>query len=160
MSDYVRGLRERVGNDLLFMPSTHCLIRDGDGRLLLVRHVEGRWMLPGGAVEPGETPADAARRECWEEASVLVEPERIVGVYGGPGYSVVYRNGDRAMWVVTIFEARLLDGEPRPGDDETIDAGWFAEDELGGLEMSDATRRTLAAALSGAPFEPAAWSPG
>ncbi len=125
MSDYVRGLRERVGNNLLFMPSAHCLIRDGEGRLLLVRHAEGRWMLPGGAVEPGETPADAVRRECWEEACVLVEPTRIVGVYGGPEFSVVYHNGDRAMWVVTIFEGRVLDGEPRPGDDETIDAAWF-----------------------------------
>jgi len=60
MSDYVRRLREKVGTDLLFMPSTHCVIRDAAGRLLLVRHVEGRWMLPGGAIEPGETPADAS----------------------------------------------------------------------------------------------------
>lgn len=159
MSDYVRGLRERVGNDLLFMPSAHALIRDDDGRLLLVRHVEGRWMLPGGAVEPGETPADAVRRECWEEACVLVEPTRIVGVYGGPAYSVVYRNGDHAMWVVTIFAGRLLEGAPRAGDDETIDAGWFGEDELDGLEMSEPTRATLRAALAGVPFEPATWTP-
>jgi ADP-ribose pyrophosphatase YjhB (NUDIX family) len=159
MSDYVRGLRERVGTDLLFMPSAHCLIRDDRGRILLVRHFEGRWQLPGGAVEPGETPADAARRECWEEACVLVEPLRIVGVYGGPEYSVVYGNGDHAMWVVTIFEGRLLEGEPRPGDDETIGAGWFAEEDLDGLELSDATRQTLAAALRGVAFEPATWMP-
>lgn len=159
MSDYVRGLRERVGNDLLFMPSAHCVIRDEAGRLLLVRHVEGRWMLPGGAVEPGETPADAVRRECWEEASVLVEPTRILGVYGGPRFSVVYANGDHAMWVVTVFEGRVLEGEPRPGDDETDDVGWFDADELEGLAMSDATRATLRAALGGRPFEPATWRP-
>jgi 8-oxo-dGTP pyrophosphatase MutT (NUDIX family) len=159
MSDYVRGLRDRVGNDLLFMPSAHCLIRDDSGRVLLVRHVEGRWQLPGGAVEPGETPADGVRRECWEEASVLVEPTRILGVYGGPELSVVYANGDHAMWVVTIFEGRILEGEPRPADDETTATGWFSEDELAGLEMSDATRMTLAAALRGVAFEPATWMP-
>src|SRR5579871_4283319 len=104
MSDYVKGLRVRVGNDLLLIPSTHALIRDDEERILLVRHFEGRWQLPGGAIEPGETPADAVRRECWEEASVLVEPTRILGVYGGPEFSVVYGNGDHAMWVVTIFE--------------------------------------------------------
>ena len=160
MSDYVRGLREKVGNDLLFMPSTHCVIRDEAGRLLLVRHVEGRWMLPGGAIEPGETPADAARRECWEEASVLVEPLRILGVYGGPEYGVTYANGDRTRWVVTIFEARIASGEPRPGDDETQDVGWFAPGELDGLELSAATRLTLDSALGGVSFREAEWLPG
>jgi 8-oxo-dGTP pyrophosphatase MutT (NUDIX family) len=159
MSDYVRGLREKVGNGLLFMPSTHCVIRDAAGRLLLVRHVEGRWMLPGGAIEPGETPADAARRECWEEASVLVEPERILGVYGGPEYEVTYANGDHARWVVTIFSARIVSGEPRPGDDETQDVGWFLPEELDALELSPASRQTIACVLEGVPFREAEWQP-
>ena len=152
MSDYVRALREKVGHDLLFMPSAHVLIRDDGGRILLVKHVEGRWMLPGGAVEPGEGPADAARRECLEEAGVTVEPLRILGVYGGPEYRVTYANGDEAAWVVTIFEARILDGEPAPSDDETCDAGWFAPDELDALPQSDATRLTLSEALAGRSF--------
>jgi len=160
MSDYVRRLREKVGNDLLFMPSTHCVIRDDAGRLLLVRHVEGRWMLPGGAIEPGETPADAARRECWEEARVLVEPQRIAGVYGGPEYNVTYANGDQARWIVTIFEARIVSGEPRPGDDETQGVGWFASEELGGLDLSAATRVTLRCVLDGVSFREAEWMPG
>ena len=158
MSDYVRRLREKVGHELLFMPSAHAVIRD-DGRLLLVRHVEGRWMLPGGAVEPGESPADAVRRECWEEAGVLVEPQRILGVYGGPEYSVTYENGDRARWVVTIFGCRILSGEPRPSDDETQDVGWFLAEELDGLEMSEPTRATLADVTAGVPFRPATWRP-
>src|SRR6266849_9483421 len=108
MSDYVRALREKVGHDLLFMPSAHVLIRRDDGRILLVRHVEGRWMLPGGAVEPGERPAEAACRECLEEAGIVIDPLWIAGVYGGPEYQVTYTNGDRAAWIVTIFEARLV----------------------------------------------------
>jgi len=148
MSDYVRALREKVGHDLLFMPSAHALIRDDDNRILLVKHVEGRWMLPGGAVEPGEGPADAVRRECLEEAGVTIEPLRIVGVYGGPEYRVTYSNGDQAAWVVTILEARIVAGAPTPSDDETCDVGWFAEHELDALPQSDATRLTLGEALS------------
>jgi 8-oxo-dGTP pyrophosphatase MutT (NUDIX family) len=153
MSDYVRRLREKVGHDLLFMPSAHVVIRDGAGRILLVRHTEGRWQLPGGAVDPGETPAEAARRECMEEMGVVVEPERIAGVYGGREYRVTYANGDEAAWVATIFEARIVDGEPTPSDDETIDVGWFTRDELEALPQSDATRLTLRAVLDGTSFQ-------
>ncbi|HEV7134549.1 MAG TPA: NUDIX domain-containing protein [Gaiellaceae bacterium] len=152
ISDYVRTLREKVGTDLLFMPSVASLVEDGDGRILLVRHVEGRWMLPGGAVDPGERPAEAARRECLEEAGVEIEPIRILGVYGGPEYRVTYANGDEAMWIVTIFEARLVAGEPAPSDDETIDVGWFTREEIDALPQSDAMRATLRDVFSGESF--------
>jgi 8-oxo-dGTP pyrophosphatase MutT (NUDIX family) len=160
MSDYVRALRERIGTDLLLMPSAHCVIRDGSGRILLVRHFEGRWLLPGGGMEPGETPADTVRRECWEEASVLVEPVRILGVYSGPEIGTTYANGDRAMWVVTIFEARLVSGELRPDGDEVVETGWFAPEQVDALETSPATREVLASALAGIPFAESEWTPG
>jgi 8-oxo-dGTP pyrophosphatase MutT (NUDIX family) len=74
MSDYVRALREKIGNDFLLMPSVAALIRDDGGRILFVQHVEGRWQLPGGAIDPGERPAQAMQRECREEAGIEVEP--------------------------------------------------------------------------------------
>ena len=42
-----------------------CAIFDGRGRILLVHHTYGRlnWELPGGIVEAGEAPDEAARRE-------------------------------------------------------------------------------------------------
>jgi len=159
ISDYVRRLREKVGTELLFLPSAACLVRDGGGRVLLVRHVEGRWMLPGGVVDPGETPADAARRESWEEAGVLVDPYALAGVYGGPAHSVVYENGDETAWIVTVFHARILGGEPHAHDDETTDVGWFTPAEAAALEMAPATRDTLESALAGIPFRETTWTP-
>jgi 8-oxo-dGTP pyrophosphatase MutT (NUDIX family) len=147
MSDYVRRLREKVGNDLLFMPSVAALIRDDDGRILLVQHVEGRWQLPGGAVDPGEGPAEAMQRECREEAGIDVEPIRIAGAFGGPEYRITYSNGDEAGWVVTVFEARIVAGEPSASDDETQAVGWFTPDEIDALELVPAARATLAALL-------------
>jgi 8-oxo-dGTP diphosphatase len=64
MSEYVRRLREKVGHDLLFWPSAAVLVTDRDGKILLVQHVEGHWMLPAGAVDPGETPAGGATRSA------------------------------------------------------------------------------------------------
>lgn len=143
ISGYVRGLREKVGTDLLLMPSTHVLVRDDDGRVLLVRHVEGRWMLPGGAIEPGERPEEAAARECLEEAGIVVEPFRLAGVYGGPEFEVTYANGDRTAWVVTIYEGRIVQGEPVPDEDEVDAARWFAREEIDALAQSAATRAIL-----------------
>jgi 8-oxo-dGTP pyrophosphatase MutT (NUDIX family) len=153
MSDYVRRLREKVGNDFMFMPSVSALIRDDDGRTLFVQHVEGRWQLPGGAVDPGERPAAAMGRECLEEAGITVEPIRIAGVFGGPEYRITYSNGDDAGWVVTVFEARIVAGEPSPSDDETQAVGWFTPEQIGALELAPSTRETLACLHAGVEFQ-------
>jgi 8-oxo-dGTP pyrophosphatase MutT (NUDIX family) len=153
MSDYVRRLREKVGNDFLFMPSVSALIRDDNGRILFVQHVEGRWQLPGGAVDPGERPAEAMQRECLEEAGVTVEPIRIAGVFGGPEYRLIYSNGDEAGWIVTVFEARIVAGDPSPSDDETLAVGWFSPEEIDALELVPSMRETLRCLLDGAAFQ-------
>jgi 8-oxo-dGTP pyrophosphatase MutT (NUDIX family) len=73
VTEYVRRIRALIGSgEVLQLPSVSVAIRDETGRVLLARHVEGdRWLLPGGGVEPGETPADAAVREAWEETGVI-----------------------------------------------------------------------------------------
>lgn len=64
ISEYLRGLREKVGRDLLLVPSVTGLVFDGEGRVLLIRHSNGGvWLAPGGAVDPGEAPQDAIVRE-------------------------------------------------------------------------------------------------
>jgi 8-oxo-dGTP pyrophosphatase MutT (NUDIX family) len=161
MSDYVRRLREKVGHDLLFSPAVACLVRDGEGRILFVQHVEGHWTFPAGAVDPGESPADAARREAWEEAGVVVEPFRIAGVFGGgPHFQGSYENGDEVAWVTAVFEARIESGEPTPNDDETAAVRWATPEEAEELGLSPSTRWILARVLEGKSFDAATWMPG
>jgi ADP-ribose pyrophosphatase YjhB (NUDIX family) len=55
---------------------------DDADRLLLIRRADdGHWALPGGMIDPGETPAEAAVREAREECGAIVEPLALVGVY-------------------------------------------------------------------------------
>lgn len=137
ISPYLRRLRERVGHDLLLLPSVAVLPWDDDGRLLLVREAEtGLWQTVGGAVEPDESPAQAAIRESAEEAGVVVELAGIRGVVGGPSFRMTYPNGDLVSYVSTIFDACVIDGEPRPDGEETIDVAWFRVDQLADVALS------------------------
>jgi 8-oxo-dGTP pyrophosphatase MutT (NUDIX family) len=154
MSEYVRRLREKVGHDLLFWPSVACLIRDDNGSLLLVRHVEGRWTLPAGAMDPGESPADAALREIREETTLDVELLRVAGVFGGyPHFHIVYPNGDEAAWVTVLFEARIVAGDAKPGDDETAEVRWVTFDDALAMELSPATRHMVESFRVGRVFD-------
>jgi 8-oxo-dGTP pyrophosphatase MutT (NUDIX family) len=147
MSDHVRALREKIGNDFLLMPAVAGILRDERGRIMLVQHVEGRWQIPGGAIDPGERPLDALVRECREEASIEVRPGRILGTFGGPEYRTTYANGDEVGYVTTVYELELVAGTPEADGDETQAVGWFAADELEALDLHPAVRATLRAVV-------------
>ena len=160
---FIASLRERIGHELLLLPTVAVLARDADDRLLLVQDREsGLWSCPGGIVEPGELPADAAVRETWEESGVLVELTRLAGVFGGEHCANTYRNGDRIAFVATVFDARTVSGTPRADGAETGDARFFTADEIAGLPIRPGTRLFLQA---GAPdrarafFKPSTWLP-
>ena len=130
-SDYVVSLRRRVGHDLLLMPGAAAVVFDGEGRVLVQQRAEsGEWSLPGGAIEPGETPAEAVRRELREETGLDVEPVRIAGVFGGRAHRITYPNGDEAEFTSIVFECRVRGGELRGRDGETARLRWCAPDEM------------------------------
>ncbi len=144
MSPYLRELRGLVGRRLLLLPAVCAALYDEEGRLLLVRHSDppGLWALPGGAVEPGERPVDALVRELREELGVAVEPVALLGVHGGPEFELTYRNGDRAAYVIAIFECRSA-GPLRPDGDEALEAAYVDRERAQALELSPWLRTLL-----------------
>jgi ADP-ribose pyrophosphatase YjhB (NUDIX family) len=145
ISPHVARLRGFVGHDLLHLPSVSVLPLDGNGRLLLVKHAGGRWGLVGGAIDPGESPVEAAVRESREEIGVEVQVRRLLDVVGGPDFEVTYANGDRVAYVSVAYEAEIVDGTLRPDGDEVAATGWFRRDELAGLALNPFARALLAA---------------
>ena len=130
MSGYMANLRSKIGQDLLLVPAAGVAVFDGEGRLLLGRHVDdGLWATIGGSMEPGETPTDAALRELLEETGLTARILGIVGVYGGPSFEVTYPGGARVAYVVTLYACQLLGGEPTPQRDELREIGWFGPDQ-------------------------------
>ena len=153
MSDYVLELRRQVAPGVLLqVPSVSVAVRDEKGRVLVARHSEvGAWVLPGGAIEPGETPADAAVRETWEEAGLRVRLTRLVGVFGGPEFVVRYRNGDRTSYVMTVFEAHAEPGEARPDGVELLELRFVDAGEWAALPCSAWAREVLPAVFAEGP---------
>jgi ADP-ribose pyrophosphatase YjhB (NUDIX family) len=147
ISAHIARLRSAVGHDLLLLPSVSVLPVDQAGRLLLVRHAghHDGWAVLGGAVEIGESPAEAALRETREETGLEVRLTRLLDVLGGPDYEVSYPNGDRAAYVTAVYEAALIDGRPAARDDELSDMAWFAPGQLATLELSRFARALLTA---------------
>lgn len=131
---HIRDVRALIGSHLLVVPGVAAAVFDGSDRLLLLRHAEtGRWVLPGGAVEPDEHPADAAVRETREETGLLVEPEAVVAVCGGPAHHQRYRNGDEVSYVTTVFRCRFLGGRLQRDGHEALELRWFSRGEVAGL---------------------------
>ena len=163
MSEYMRGIRSRVGGRLLEVPSVSIVARDGGGRVLLVRHEnDGAWVIPGGAVEPNEVPADAALREMWEETGLEVELTRILGVYGGPEFIVTYRGGDRTSYLIVVFEGRPIAGKLRPDGVETLEVRYFTREEIRAVSTPGWLNEVLEDVFANRPptaFRPARWSP-
>jgi 8-oxo-dGTP pyrophosphatase MutT (NUDIX family) len=145
---YVAHLRSMVGRELLWMPGvTAVVLRPGaagaDEVLLVKRSDNGAWTPVTGIVDPGEHPHVTAVREVEEEASVVAEVERLVWVCATG--VVTHSNGDLAQYLDHTFRCRWVSGSPRPGDDESTDAGWFPLDGL--PEMSQLHRDRIAAAV-------------
>jgi ADP-ribose pyrophosphatase YjhB (NUDIX family) len=103
-----------------------------DGRVLLQRRDDtGRWGLPGGGVEPGESVRQAVIREVREETGLLVEPIRLIGVYSDPVHHqvVTYPDGNVIHYVSTVFECVVRGGALACGD-ESLALDWFDPDTL------------------------------
>jgi 8-oxo-dGTP pyrophosphatase MutT (NUDIX family) len=161
-SPYVLALRAKIGHELLMLQSVSVMLFD-EGILMLAQHRDtGLWVTIGGAIEPDETPADAAVRECWEETGLLVEPTEVLGVFGGPEFRIYYPNRDVASYTVTVFDARRVEGKARPDGVEVVALRFVSCDEAAGLPMSAGTRAMVAQAFERRPkpfFAPPSWQP-
>lgn len=144
---HIARLRAFVGHELLVLPSAAALPVDGEGRLLLGWDAGGSsgWSTIGGAVDPGESPAEAAVREAREEAGVEIRVSRLLDVLGGPDYEVTYPNGDRVAYVCAAYEAVIVAGDPAPADGELDKVAWFTREELAAIPLTHFARSLLTA---------------
>ena len=110
------------------------LVTHQDRLILLRRGIEpayGAWVFPGGFVDRGEAPEQAARREAWEEAGIEVAVRGLLGVYHAPPGSPV---------ILIVYRADLLSGTPTACD-ESLSVGLFSPSALPWDDLAFPTTR-------------------
>ena len=91
------------------------VVTNAEDAILLVietgERKEGRWSLPAGKVEPGESSVAAMQREVWEETGVAVAAIDLLGAYHSVGTS------EGVFGLNFVFRAAVVSGEPTPSDE-------------------------------------------
>jgi 8-oxo-dGTP pyrophosphatase MutT (NUDIX family) len=143
--EFVTSLRAHIGHDLLWLSTAAGVVLDADGRVLLGRRSDtGNWGLPGGIIDPGEEPADAAVREIYEETGVIAVPELLVTV--SVSGVVTYPNGDVVQYLEVLFRCRATGGTAQVNDSESVEVSWHALDNL--PELDARTLRRVSQAVT------------
>ncbi len=116
------------------------VVTNDAGEILLHRRSDNElWSVPGGAMELGESIAEAVTREVKEETGFDVEPERLVGVYSDPGHIVAYSDGEVRQQFSICFACRVVGGDFAESD-ESLDVRFFAPADVSQLPMSESVR--------------------
>ncbi|HEV2287916.1 MAG TPA: NUDIX hydrolase [Candidatus Acidoferrales bacterium] len=120
-----------------------------DSRALLIRRgqapLEGRWSIPGGILELGETISEGIARELLEETGIEAKPTELLEVY-----EKVFRDASgRAQYhfVILDYLCEFRGGTAQPGGDVTAVA-WASEAELSQYELTDAATRVIQKAFA------------
>ncbi len=131
ISEHLKMLRQKIGNEILQIPSVAAVIRNSDGKILFVKNAEdGIWGLPAGAIDLGETPVEAVIREVGEETGLDVEPLELIGVFGGEKFRHIYPNGDKVEYFVVVFKCKIKGDELAAQDGEVSELKYFGAEEI------------------------------
>ncbi len=132
------------------MVGCSAVIFDKDrAKILLTRRSDnGRWCLPGGQMEAGETVEEACVREVQEETGLEVVAGHLIGVYSSPDQVIEYTDGNRYHIVGLCFECQIRSGVLGLSD-ETTEVGYFSLAEIEQLDLMEHHRERLTDAYGG-----------
>jgi 8-oxo-dGTP pyrophosphatase MutT (NUDIX family) len=123
------------------VPSVNVVVTNDHGEVLLIRRTDnGNGAVPGGAVDLGESVAQAAIRETREESGIDCQITGIVGIYSDPKHVILYTSdGEVRQEFSIVLTAEPVGGQPTPSS-ETSEVRWVGVGELGHYGMDRSMR--------------------
>jgi ADP-ribose pyrophosphatase YjhB (NUDIX family) len=137
--DYYDDPNAPKANSLV--PSVNVVVTNNAGEILMIRRTDNdNWAVPGGAIDLGESVAQAAVRETQEEAGIECEITGLVGIYSDPKHVILYTsNGEARQEFSILLTARPLSGQPTPSS-ETSEVRWVPVSEVRDYTMDRSMR--------------------
>jgi ADP-ribose pyrophosphatase YjhB (NUDIX family) len=141
---------DRIGKDSPLLVGSSAQILDSSGKkvLLTKRGDNGRWCLPGGQLDSGESVAETCTREVLEETGLIVQVEQLIGVYTNPNMLLSYDDQHQYQIVSFHFLVTITGGELGLSD-ETTDFGYFSQDEISTMDLMEHHQLRIADAFAG-----------
>ncbi|HEU5109917.1 MAG TPA: NUDIX domain-containing protein [Micromonosporaceae bacterium] len=141
---YLGQLRALAGERPMLFVGARAIVRDDSDRVLLIKRSDnGRWALPAGAMELGESITDCGVRELYEETGLRASRVTPYALYTGPAYTFTNMYSHTYQLFMVAFRVDEWAGELVRVTEESTDARFFAQDELPGLR-SPVLTETLA----------------
>lgn len=132
------------------VPSVNVVVTNDAEELLLIRRSDNdNWAVPGGAVDLGESLAQAAMRETREESGIECEITGLVGIYTDPRHVILYTsNGEVRQEFSVLLTARVTGGELATSS-ESSEVRWVPAAEAGAYPMDRSMRLRIGHYLAG-----------
>lgn len=131
MGDYIREIRGLIGTRPFILAGSAVLVFNERYEVLLqLRADTGKWGIPGGAMEPGESFEETARRELLEETGLHLKALKFLDVLSGEEYYFQYPHGDEIYNAIVLYASDHWEGTLQMLDGESIDLRFFALDNL------------------------------
>ena len=139
---------DRIGKrGVLRVGASSIIFDESREKILLTKRTDnGRWCLPGGGMDPGESVEEACIREAYEETGLRVKVTRLVGVYMSPDLVIEYADGNIFHPVSLSFEVEITGGELGLSD-ETTEVGYFTIEDVKTMDLMDHHRARIQDAL-------------
>lgn len=137
--DYYDDPEAPKANSLV--PSVNVVVVNDAGEILMIRRTDNdNWAVPGGAIDLGESVAQAAVRETLEESGIECEITGIIGIYSDPKHVILYTsNGEVRQEFSIVLTARPLSGQPTPSS-ESSEVRWVPVSEVRDYTMDRSMR--------------------
>ncbi|WP_096550213.1 NUDIX hydrolase [Ureibacillus thermosphaericus] len=128
--EYYKFLRQYVGTKPLILPGSVVIICNEKGEVLLQKRPEGRWGLPGGLMELGESFEEVAEREVREEIGLEIRNLKLLHVFSGKEFYTKTPNGDEFYSVTAVFYTNEFEGTLQCQPSETLEVRFFKRSNL------------------------------